>query len=401
MNLLEALNHKKYTIEELTRIYYNGIMKGIEKYQAFQKNSEEHSEMEGEITEEKFDLFQQSENSVLDITFDEFKQLMEIKKPEAITAITNLALVRRLAFDMCEKDVTLFITQHGARQMAEMEKQNDRNYAYLEQLGYSGQKDEKIPSIVSENFLLYQEKEHLKKEILILMDSENRMEYYLQEHKKNSKVCETKEVLEAIFEGYPLKHIRKKLGLEEDTLKELREKQNDAEIALQQEDIKRLKKAPLDYSLRAGKIADEMEKGKIDISMQMFEELHSLGFEYTNERESPIVRSGFKEYMDVKVLKDLRRKVWKETLKLYGDICRIPKADQFICGKEKMANPDPVAEFWNFVEKPIVESKVKKGKMSEADLERVLNAIEKEEDTHRLRLPKSLTRGVRMEELEK
>ena len=162
MNLINELHEGRYTVERLSSMYYEDIMKSLLNFRS--------SGME--LTEDSYEKYSEQDARLFHVPYNDFKELMELREDydEAIRTVpagrfsgiaggvqgdkirgkmnevTNKALIRRLSQDMCEDVKNIF----------------DRDYRNLCKLGYLGEIDEAVPELVRGNFFLYAKKRNFK-----------------------------------------------------------------------------------------------------------------------------------------------------------------------------------------------------------------------------------------------
>lgn len=363
MNLINELNERRYTIEDLVRIYYKEILRCVKEFKS-----------EGtELSEDAYYQFAENESRLDHLTFDEFKKIIDIDTEyEALlkvmpvgrfsntpggakgaemraemVAITNKALVRRLSQDMCEDAKTIL----------------DVDYKYLGQLGYLGEQDEAVPEIVRGNFLMYAQKEILKDEVRGCNEAIDRMQYVLRRMKGRERSGLDEWEVEHYFVDMPISKIRQNLGaLKCPPIEDFREKY----IADFHEE--KLHRYTMDVENNRAKKVKEMMDGNTFVTSKDYRALSDWG--YAGKDEHPLIQSGYRLYVETYAFEKTKKAQLNLAKKFYYDISGIPGIREHLEGPEISDDWNAMSDVSDFLVYQIQKSRYNKGNISKTEFEK-------------------------------
>lgn len=336
MNLINDLHEGRYTVERLSSMYYEDIMKSLLNFRS--------SGME--LTKDSYEKYSEQDARLFHVPYKDFKELMELREDydEAIRTtpigkfsgiaggvegdqirvkmndITNKALIRRLSQDMCEDVKNIF----------------DKDYRNLCKLGYLGEIDEAIPEVVRGNFFLYAKREILNEELSGCNEAIDRMRYVLQRTKEMKRVVLDKNSVERYFVSAPISNIRRsmaKIGLAPTT--DYREK---FLSDFHEEGYQRMKNGSMDVENNKGKKIKKMMSGNEFVTEEDYRYLSKYG--YDGKSDHPMIRSGYRLYSHIYVLEKAKNVQLDEAKKYYRAVCQIPGVQEYLESPEYDEIPD-------------------------------------------------------------
>lgn len=336
MNLINELHEGRYTVERLSSMYYEDIMKSLLNFRS--------SGME--LTEDSYEKYSEQDARLFHVPYNDFKELMELREDydEVIRTVpagrfsgiaggvqgdkirvkmndvTNKALIRRLSQDMCEDVKSIF----------------DRDYRNLCKLGYLGEIDEAVPELVRGNFFLYAKREILNEELSGCNEAIDRMRYVLRrtEGKKNIEL--DKNAVERYFVSAPISSIRR--GMAKMDLAPTTDYREKYLSDFHEEGYQRMKNGSMDVENNKGKKIKKMMSGNEFVTEEDYRYLSKYG--YDGKTDHPMIRSGYKLYSHIYVLEKTKDEQLDEAKRYYRAVCRIQGVKEYLESPEYDKVPD-------------------------------------------------------------
>lgn len=294
LNLVNEIHGRRKSVDQLSDIYNNEILSAIRRFRHKNISVDENS---------YFD-FANSEQRLDHVSFEEFKALIEIQEKydtllesrpvgrastnpggeegkfmrNQMRSITDKALSRRLAQDMCE-DVSIIA-------------KDDYNNLYL--LGYRGEQDVAVPEIVRGNFKMYLDNQVAIEKIKRCQEILDRIEVFFRECPEGSSRGVQEYVAQRYLMGeVPMYKVRNKLKEHRvPPFVDYREKYLEE---LHREQFEKAKYT-FDVHDEQGKIKKLIMDGNTEVSIETYKKLADLG--YSGKDGHPLIKSGYQMYVD-------------------------------------------------------------------------------------------------------
>jgi len=362
MNLIEEFRDGAYTLSELSDEYYEGILRKVKVFAERKRQESKNETNEKKFTLDDYVILVEKTPEFDNLSYEEFQELLKLeetvsdkRKRDAVRSITNTALIRRLSLEMTYDDVKLLSGENV--NVVDVENENDKYYLALKELGYHGEKMEGVPEIVRGNFVLFRQKETLKRQAKTLVKMKNRFEYYLKHANEN-------EVIEDSFESYQIGYIRKFLGytksLQEEMDETKREEFQDySGIKTQRAVQQRGMKMPNEVD----KIVEDLLNDKVEVSKQTYEEFNGWNSGQEILSQTEIVKSGMKLYDDFIMWENIREKCMQRASKVYNQVRQNSRARQYLKDRYgEIQEANPISEGYAFFWRRNVNKRLQKGK---------------------------------------
>lgn len=373
MNLVNELNERRYTPARITQIYYDEIYFSIRKFR--------HSGLE--VNQDNYYKSAESDSRLDHVSYEEFKKLVELEEAyekhlaehpvgrfssrpggikgeeyrREIISVTNKALIRRVAQDMCEDAKTI----------------STANYDFLYQLGYRGEQESAIPEIVRGNFKMFLKKKFLEQELSGCNEAIDRMKHVL-------KIMEGQRgglddfLIDRYFVTMPIDNVRRQLARSRIApVKDYREK---FLSDFYEEKMQRMMKH-MDFDVEnvQGKTIKKMMDGTLLPDESVYKKISDLGY---NEKEGhPLIRSGYGIYVQIYALNKAKIQQLDKAKLLYREVCGIPGVREYLEGDE-LPDGYPLVGVANTMKYIITKSRYKKGKVSKQEFDEANAVLEQD-----------------------
>lgn len=292
MNLINELNEKRYTLKGLSQTYYRNVMSAVREISR-----------KGKLDIDTYTAHAENDLRLEYVSYDEFFELTQLQKryEEEVKAIengerpvfrrydelwknkmeqlTNKALIRNLAQNMCEDDTKAILGQ---------------NYLALANLGYNGKQDEGIPEIVRGNFNIFQRNKEKQEDIRILKEAIDRSILYILTVEPRSGIESQKFAIDLILSNKkPIEKIRSDLKLKSRAPFESYKEQ-----FLEDFHNEQFKRAfgNFDVENEQQKIKDKAMLGMMEVDEKTYKRLSDLGYDGT--KGHPLLKTGYRMYVD-------------------------------------------------------------------------------------------------------
>lgn len=296
MNLINELNEKRYTLPGLSDYYFAQVMGIVTR---ISRN--------GKLDKDTFNSYAYKDSRLDYVPYEEFFEMTQLLKryedavhdsanggfskmtgqaglwKKQIQKLTNRALTRHLAQDMCAPDTKAILGQ---------------NYLALEKLGYDGRQDQAIPEIVRGNFNIFQRNKEKRESIKILDEAIDRsILYLLTVGPRATEEMQVYAIGQILEDGKSIQRVRSDLkskgrapfdSYKEQFLEDYHEEQ-----------FKGISEN-LDVYNEQQMIKDKAMDGMMEVNENMYKRLSNLG--YDGKDGHPLLQTGYKMYVDSYVL---------------------------------------------------------------------------------------------------
>lgn len=336
MNLINEMHEGRYTVERLSSMYYEDIMKSLLSFKSSGTD----------LTKDSYERYSEQDSRLFHVPYSEFKELIELRESydeiirkvpvgrfsgipggtqgdalkKKMNAITNKALIRKLSQDMCEDVKSIF----------------DKDYRNLFRLGYLGEIDEGVPEIVRGNFLLYAKREILNEEVKGCNEAIDRMMYVLLRTAGKKRASLDKNAIERYFVETPINIIRRGIAkMNYSPISDYREKYLSD---FYEEKYQEFKAGRMDVENNKGKKIKNMMNGTELVTEEDYRYISNLGYDGTTEH--PMIQNGYKLYSHIYVLEKTKREQLDLAKGYYADVCRIEGVREYLESPEYDQIPD-------------------------------------------------------------
>lgn len=383
MSYVESIRNQTETWESLSHQFYDDILKNVVRHKnALAKEAKEAGKMNISVwkstTPADFEQVKQELGKMDNTTFDEFVQMVKLveeyealyyhpnvgrfsedpagkegaNKVEKIREITNKALIRELAREMVSDKVTLIEKTDNPYQ--DVEESNDRIYDALEHLGLGKETVSGVPRVVSGNLQLYLKKQEVKEKLKTTVAMANRLEFYLSQYDKSKSYATDPASVRRILGEEKIQNIRKSLGKKESIEREIAgEKQKKLEQFFKTHSDEKIQRGSNTMLGKLDTQIQSMMSGKNPVTYRDYDYLFQLEFDqYQYATGNEILRSGAKQYVDIRLWGELLAQYKEKANELYREAMQIPEAQQFLEQKlgerkERDMNQELIFDLWN------------------------------------------------------
>ncbi len=375
MNLINGLNEKRYTLQGLSEHYYAEITSLVAKISRT-----------GKLDEDTFNLYADKEQRLDHMSYNEFFEMTQLLKryenavqnrnirygyvdtkeekmwKDKINELTNRALIRRLAQDMCEEDTKAIEGQ---------------NFLALKELGYNGKPDVGIPEIVRGNFNIYMKNIEKINDIKILKEAIDRSTLYLLKVDPRESISAQEYEIDVILTNKrPINGIREELAE-----KRRRPFESYSEKFLEDYHNEQFRNVArnLDVDNERQKIQDKAMYDDMEVNEDTYKRLSELG--YDGKSGHPLIKTGYRMYVDSYVYNKELNYCLDVSADLSSKLYNNYRAVAYWATENSSTRRyvDPMSELIVDLAWRRAKSMHKKGKMNEENYERV-NGIVREMD---------------------
>lgn len=391
MSYIEELRDDNCTISDVSDDNYNSLLTAVQNFR------NQKLDVWKTVTEDEYIEYNEKIPALNHVSFEEFKEMLKIdegidgkRKRIAIKEITNKALVKQLAVEMCYDETVLLPKTNNAYQ--DMENVNDKYYQYLWDLGYRGEEIEGIPKNVRGNFHLFQTKKIVQQQVKSILEIKSRLEYYLKQYQRNPSFYKKAEGIREAFEDYDIGMIRRFTGKTQSIDEEMRNiKQEKYEHFFDDTLTRRLaRRSKKDYEYKeVEQILDDINSERVIPTEKIYSKLFEAEFDHFSSKGSQIAKSGSKEYSDLQLWREVRKHFMEQAYSLYIKALGVPKANEYLRSRyQDNDNPNPNTVMYTFLWEKNIKCREQKGKaVAKAEKNKLARMKEKEEKKLLHRLP--------------